>query len=134
MRVKQGEDAIRIEDIPLDDKPSFDLLRAAKTTAVFQLESHGMKELIKRLQPDVFEDIIALVALYRPGPLQSGMVDDFVNRKKGIAKVTYPHPDLEPLLNTNLRRYRLPRTGNANRAGAGRLFAGWRGYVASCDG
>lgn len=97
-REKIDEEPIRIEDIPLDDKPSFDLLRAAKTTAVFQLESHGMKELIKRLQPDVFEDIIALVALYRPGPLQSGMVDDFVNRKKGIAKVTYPHPDLEPIL------------------------------------
>ena len=98
MHEKQGKAAIRIEDIPLDDEASFNLLRAAKTTAVFQLESHGMKELIKRLQPDVFEDIIALVALYRPGPLQSGMVDDFVNRKKGIAKVTYPHPDLEPIL------------------------------------
>ena len=97
-RQKQGEDPIRIEDIPLDDEASFNLLRAAKTTAVFQLESHGMKELIKRLQPDVFEDIIALVALYRPGPLQSGMVDDFVNRKKGVSKVTYPHPDLEPIL------------------------------------
>jgi len=97
-RAKQGADPIRIEDIPLDDEKSFELLQAAKTTAVFQLESHGMKELIKRLHPDVFEDIIALVALYRPGPLQSGMVDDFVNRKKGIAKVTYPHPDLEPIL------------------------------------
>ena len=99
LRKKQGKDTVRIEDIPLDDETSFNLLRAAKTTAVFQLESHGMKELIKRLQPDVFEDIIALVALYRPGPLQSGMVDDFVNRKKGISKVTYPHPDLEPILN-----------------------------------
>ena len=98
MREKQGEDPIRIEDIPLDDQKSFELLQSAKTTAVFQLESHGMKELIKRLHPDVFEDIIALVALYRPGPLQSGMVDDFVNRKKGIAKVSYPHPDLEPIL------------------------------------
>ncbi|HIP81554.1 MAG TPA: DNA polymerase III subunit alpha [Leucothrix mucor] len=98
MREKQGEDAIRIEDIPLDDQKSFELLQSAKTTAVFQLESHGMKELIKRLHPDVFEDIIALVALYRPGPLQSGMVDDFVNRKKGISKVTYQHPDLEPIL------------------------------------
>ncbi|MEH6458211.1 MAG: DNA polymerase III subunit alpha, partial [Cocleimonas sp.] len=100
LRETQGKDAIRIEDIPLDDKKSFDLLRAAKTTAVFQLESHGMKELIKRLQPDVFEDIISLVALYRPGPLQSGMVDEFVNRKNGLTKVTYQHPDLEPLLNT----------------------------------
>jgi len=98
LREKQGKEPVRIEDIPLDDKKSFELLQAAKTTAVFQLESHGMKELIKRLHPDVFEDIIALVALYRPGPLQSGMVDDFVARKKGDQKVTYPHPDLEPIL------------------------------------
>ena len=97
-RAEKNKDPICIENIPLDDEKSFELLQAAKTTAVFQLESHGMKELIKRLHPDVFEDIIALVALYRPGPLQSGMVDDFVNRKKGIAKVTYPHPDLEPIL------------------------------------
>ena len=97
-REKKGEEPIRIEDIPLDDSKSFELLQAAKTTAVFQLESHGMKELIKRLHPDVFEDIIALVALYRPGPLQSGMVDDFVARKKGDQKVTYLHPDLESIL------------------------------------
>ncbi len=97
-RAEKSKEPIRIEDIPLDDVKAFELLQAAKTTAVFQLESQGMKELIKRLHPDVFEDIIALVALYRPGPLQSGMVDDFVNRKKGIAKVTYPHPDLEPIL------------------------------------
>ena len=99
-RKAKGEEAIRIEEIPLDDEKSFELLQAAKTTAVFQLESHGMKELIKRLHPDVFEDIIALVALYRPGPLQSGMVDDFVARKKGDQKVTYQHPDLEPILNS----------------------------------
>jgi len=89
---------IDITQIPLDDKQSYDLLKRAETTAVFQLESRGMKELIKRLQPDTFEDIVALVALFRPGPLQSGMVDDFVNRKHGRAKVDYPHPDLEPVL------------------------------------
>lgn len=89
---------IDITLLPLDDKPSYDLLKRCETTAVFQLESRGMKELIKRLQPDNFEDIIALVALFRPGPLQSGMVDDFVNRKHGRAKVDYPHPDLEPVL------------------------------------
>ncbi len=87
-----------ISDIPLDDKLSFVNLKAAKTTAVFQLESRGMKDLITRLQPDCFEDIIALVALFRPGPLQSGMVDDFIARKKGLAAVAYPHPDLEPVL------------------------------------
>lgn len=89
---------IDLNRLPLDDKPSYDLLKRCETTAVFQLESRGMKELIKRLQPDNFEEIIALVALFRPGPLQSGMVDDFVNRKHGRAKVDYPHPELEPVL------------------------------------
>ena len=87
-----------ISMIPLDDTDSFNTLKAASTTAVFQLESRGMKDLITRLQPDTFEDIIALVALFRPGPLQSGMVDDFINRKHGRQKVEYPHPDLEPVL------------------------------------
>lgn len=91
-------DPILINKIPLDDATTFELLRACQTTAVFQLESRGMKDLIKRLQPDCFEEIIALVALFRPGPLQSGMVDDFINRKHGRAKVEYPHPDLEPIL------------------------------------
>ncbi len=82
---------------------SFDNLKAAKTTAVFQLESRGMKDLISRLQPDCFEDIIALVALFRPGPLQSGMVDNFINRKHGREKVSYPdvqyqHESLKPIL------------------------------------
>ena len=89
---------IDISEIPLDDKASFDLLKACQTTAVFQLESRGMKELIHRLQPDSFEEIIALVALFRPGPLQSGMVDDFIDRKHKRAKVEYSHPDLEPIL------------------------------------
>jgi DNA polymerase-3 subunit alpha len=97
-RAKSGEPAVDINTIPLDDAKSFALLKACETTAVFQLESRGMKDLIKRLQPDVFEDIVALVALFRPGPLQSGMVDDFINRKHGRAKVEYPHPDLEPIL------------------------------------
>ncbi|MDH5370762.1 MAG: DNA polymerase III subunit alpha, partial [Gammaproteobacteria bacterium] len=94
----KGEEPINIEKIPLDDETTFDLLKATKTTAVFQLESRGMKDLIKRLQPGEFEDIVALVALFRPGPLQSGMVDDFINRKHGRARVVYPHPDLESIL------------------------------------
>jgi DNA polymerase III subunit alpha len=89
---------IDISLIPLHDAETFSLLKACKSTAVFQLESHGMRDLIKRLQPDCFEDLIALVALFRPGPLQSGMVDDFINRKHGRAKVLYPHPKLEPIL------------------------------------
>ncbi|MBA3536442.1 MAG: DNA polymerase III subunit alpha [Tatlockia sp.] len=95
---KKGEDLIDIALIPTNDSPTFELLKACQTTAVFQLESRGMKELIHRLQPDCFEEIIALVALFRPGPLQSGMVDDFIDRKHGRSKVEYPHPDLEPIL------------------------------------
>ncbi|WP_353498013.1 DNA polymerase III subunit alpha [Vibrio sp. CB1-14] len=87
---KEGKEPVRIESIPLDDQPSFQLLQNSETTAVFQLESRGMKELIKRLQPDCFEDIIALVALFRPGPLQSGMVDNFIDRKHGREAVSYP--------------------------------------------
>ncbi|MFP5505079.1 MAG: DNA polymerase III subunit alpha, partial [Gammaproteobacteria bacterium] len=97
-RAARGEGPIDIERIPLDDPAAFNLLKACQTTAVFQLESSGMKDLIRRLQPDTFEDIVALVALFRPGPLQSGMVDDFIARKHGKQKVEYPHPKLEPIL------------------------------------
>jgi DNA polymerase-3 subunit alpha len=97
-RQGRGEPPIDITAIPMDDEASFRLLKSCGTTAVFQLESRGMKELIKKLQPDCFDDITALVALFRPGPLGSGMVDDFINRKHGRAKVEYPHPDLEPIL------------------------------------
>ncbi|MDD5037678.1 MAG: DNA polymerase III subunit alpha, partial [Methylococcaceae bacterium] len=97
-RAEKGEPALDINLIPRNDAATYSLLKRKATTAVFQLESRGMKELIGRLLPDCFEDIIALVALFRPGPLQSGMVDDFVNRKHGKAKVDYPHPDLEGIL------------------------------------
>ena len=84
--------------LPLDDKNAYKLLSEGNTTAVFQLESRGMKELLKSLKPNTFEDVIAMLALYRPGPLESGMVVDFVNRKHGRAEVDYFHPDLEPVL------------------------------------
>jgi DNA polymerase III subunit alpha len=93
-----GESLLDITDIPIDDPSTFALLKACKTTAVFQLESRGMRDLVKRLRPDSFDEIIALVALFRPGPLQSGMVDDFINRKHGRAQVQYDHPFLEPIL------------------------------------
>ena len=89
---------IDIDNIPLQDERTFNLLRSCKTTAVFQLESRGFQELIGRLLPDCFADIVALVALYRPGPLQSGMVDDFIDRKHGRAKVVHLHPCLEEIL------------------------------------
>lgn len=92
------EEVLKIECIALDDAKTFELLQAYQTTAVFQLESRGMKDLIRKLQPDRFEDIIALVALFRPGPLQSGMVDDFIERKHGRSKVEYPHPTLVSIL------------------------------------
>jgi DNA polymerase III subunit alpha len=94
-QAKKGLPMVDINHIPLDDPASYKLLKAAQTTAVFQLESRGMKDLVRRLQPDNIEDMIALVALFRPGPLESGMVDDFINRKHGRAKVAYPHPDFE---------------------------------------
>lgn len=102
-RHKQGEPPIDIAAIPLDDKKSFDMLQRSETTAVFQLESRGMKDLIKRLKPDCFEDMIALVALFRPGPLQSGMVDNFIDRKHGREAISYPdiewqHESLKPVL------------------------------------
>lgn len=87
-----------INHIPINDTKTFALLKAYATTAIFQLESRGMRDLVKRLQPDTFEDIIALVALFRPGPLQSGMVEDFINRKHGKAAIEYLHPLLEPIL------------------------------------
>jgi len=84
--------------LSLDDPAAYKILCDANTTAVFQLESRGMKELLKKLRPNTFEDIIAMLALYRPGPLESGMVDDFVNRKHGRAAVDYFHSDLEATL------------------------------------
>lgn len=94
-RQAQGQSELDIATIPLEDKRSFELLKKAETTAVFQLESRGMKDLIRRLQPDSLEDMIALVALFRPGPLQSGMVDDFIDRKHGRQPLSYPHPDYQ---------------------------------------
>jgi DNA polymerase III, alpha subunit (EC 2.7.7.7) len=99
-----GDDGfVDIARIPLDDTETFDLIKTGKTTGVFQLESAGMQNLIVRLRPDCFEDIIALVALFRPGPLESGMVDNFIARKHGKEKVSYPdaqyqHESLQPIL------------------------------------
>ena len=89
---------VDIRHIPLNDKKTFELLKCCETTGVFQLESRGMKKLIGKLKPDCFEEIIALVALFRPGPLQSGMVDDFIDRKHGKAIVQYPHPLTKSIL------------------------------------
>jgi DNA polymerase-3 subunit alpha len=100
---RTGKEPVDINTIALDDKKSIALLLRAETTAVFQLESRGMKDLVRRLKPDSFEDMIALVALFRPGPLQSGMVDNFIDRKLGREEISYPdaqyqHESLKPIL------------------------------------
>jgi DNA polymerase-3 subunit alpha len=99
-RAAQGEPALDVNALPMDDAATYALLKRCETTAVFQLESRGMKDLIRRLQPDCFEDIIALVALFRPGPLQSGMVDDFIARKHGRSSgpIDYLHPELKQVM------------------------------------
>lgn len=102
-RLQYGFSKVDIELISMHDQKSFHVLQTGETTAVFQLESRGIKELIKRLKPDQFEDLIAVVALFRPGPLQSGMVDNFINRKHGYEIISYPdskwqHQALHPVL------------------------------------
>lgn len=95
---QNGEEKLNLDNIPLNDPNVFELLSSGKTMAVFQLESTGMRDLIKKLKPTKFEEITALLALYRPGPLNSGMHTTFVDRKHGKSQVTYPHELLEPVL------------------------------------
>jgi len=89
---------IEINNIPLDDTETYEMLTRGETSGVFQLESSGMRKLVRDLKPSVFEDLGALVALFRPGPLESGMVSDFVERKHGRQAIKYAHPLLEPVL------------------------------------
>ena len=100
LRAARGEGPLDINALPMNDAKTYALIKSCRTTAVFQLESRGMKDLIRRLQPDRFEDIVALVALFRPGPLQSGMVDDFIERKHAPrdTPIDYLHPDLKSVL------------------------------------
>jgi len=95
---ESGGPDIDLDRLPLDDRATYEMLGRGETTAVFQFESSGMRNILRDLKPNVFEDIVALVALYRPGPLGSGMVEDFVKGKHGKKKVTYLHPLLEPIL------------------------------------
>jgi DNA polymerase-3 subunit alpha len=93
-----GETPLDMTVVPMDDAEVFKIIAHGDTTGVFQLESSGFREILKKLKPDNIEDIVAAVALYRPGPLEGGMVDDFIERKHGRKKVVYPHQDLEPVL------------------------------------
>ncbi len=97
-RARAGEAALEIDALPLNDSKPYALFARGDTVAVFQFESRGMRELLKRAKPDTFEDIIALAALFRPGPLGSGMDREWVDRKHGRTEVSYPHPALEPVL------------------------------------
>ena len=99
-RHEKGEAPLDLARLPLDDADTYRLLKSCRTTAIFQLESRGMKDLVRKLQPDCFNDIVALVALFRPGPLQSGMVDDFIARKHGrnSGAIDYLHPSLTGIL------------------------------------
>lgn len=97
IKERHGVD-INFLNLPLDDPKVYELLREGDTTGVFQLESSGMKNLLKRLEPDSFDDIVAVLALYRPGPLKSGLVDSYINRKHGKEPIEYPFPELEPIL------------------------------------
>ena len=92
-----GED-VDIEKILLNDEKTFELLGRAETAGIFQLESSGMRDLLRKIQPDKLEDLIAILALYRPGPMGSGMLDEFIKRKQGHIEVKYDHPTLEPIL------------------------------------
>jgi len=93
----QGKE-IDIDNIPINDKAVYKMLSEGRTIGVFQLESEGMRDLVKRLKPENMDDITALLALYRPGPLGSGMIEDFISGKRGEVKIKYPHPRLEPIL------------------------------------
>ncbi len=98
IQLLKDHESFTLDQISMQDTATFRLLQSCETTAIFQLESRGMRDLIRRLKPDRFDDIVALVALFRPGPLQSGMVNDFINRKHGLAPITYLHPTLKPIL------------------------------------
>ncbi|HAG10914.1 MAG TPA: DNA polymerase III subunit alpha [Desulfotomaculum sp.] len=95
---KNGGPKINIDEIMLDDPRTYELLASGSTIGVFQLESSGMRSILKELKPEIFEDIVAVNALYRPGPLGSGMVKDFIENKHGLNKISYLHPRLEPIL------------------------------------
>ena len=97
---RPGAERLDMATVPTDDARTYELIRSGATTGVFQLESRGMRELVRGLEPSRFEDIVALVALFRPGPLKSGMVDDFIERREGRAEVEYLHPQVEPILHS----------------------------------
>ena len=112
-----------IDNVPLDDAKTYQIFQDGQTYGIFQFESSGMRDILRKAKPQRLDDLIALNALYRPGPLRSGMVDDFIARKQGKTEVKYELPQLEPILRRHLRRHRLPGTGDAHLERARRLHA-----------
>ena len=121
-----------IDHLPLDDAKTYDLLNKAETLGVFQLESGGMRDLCRKFQISSVEHITALVALYRPGPME--LIPEFIKRRHGEVKIEYEHPLLEPICQRDLRHPDLPGAGDAGGAGAGRLHARRRGFAAARHG
>ena len=120
--------------VPLDDAKTYQIFQDGQTYGIFQFESSGMRDILRKAKPQRLEDLIALNALYRPGPLRSGMVDDFIARKQGKTEVKYELPQLEPILARDLRRHRLPGTGDADLERARRLHARRGRHPAQGDG
>src|SRR5438552_10682243 len=95
---KHRNTRLAIEDLPLDDPKAYEIFTNGYTSGVFQFESRGMRDILRKYQPTRIEDLCALNALYRPGPIQGGMIDDFIDRKHGRKKVTYDFPELKDIL------------------------------------
>ena len=123
---------IDIGAIDLEDDATFELYASAKTVAVFQVESTGMMDALRRMKPNCVEDIVALVALYRPGPMEN--IPQYCDVKNGRADSRIDAPVNRPPAGRNPRHHRLPRTGDADRPRNGGIFIGWRGFAAPRDG
>ena len=122
----QGKTPPDLDNLPLTDAATYDLYARGDTDGIFQVESSGMRQYLRMLKPSCFEDVIAMLALYRPGPLGSGMVDEFIKRKHGQVPVVYPHESLSGLPARYLRRHRLSGTGHADRPDHRQLHPGRR--------
>ncbi len=118
----RGE-GVDIDSIPMDDTEVYRLMGQGDTVGIFQFESSGMRDYLRKLKPSCIDDLIAMNALYRPGPLGSNMVDDFIQRKHGLKEIKYPHPLLEPVLRETTGSS-VPGTGDEDRERHGRILLG----------
>ena len=128
-----GRVPLDLDHLPLDDEKTYELFRSGRTACVFQFDSSGMRDLLRRAKPRVFADLAALNALYRPGALDAGTVEEYVRRSNGTSRVSYPLPEIEAILEGDPRHPRLPGAGHADRLGRRRLLAGRGGPAAQGD-